>query len=501
MIADIRTNPLNASPLYKIANPKSIAVFGASAEILKMGSVQMDSIRSMGFEGMLYPVHPKEKELLGYKAYPSVMDLPEVPDLALIVLPTAIVAKTLEACGRKGIRHAVVVSGGFKEVGSKGAELEEELIAVARRYGIRFLGPNCLGVTNPHMKLNSTFLLHEGEPGFIGLASQSGSIVTQTFNYMAQMNLGYSTAFSVGNEASIDIVDYLEYLGQCPHTKVIALYIEGIRRGREFVKAARRIVPQKPIVALYIGGSEIGGRAGMSHTGALSGPDPLYNGIFRQAGVIRAHSLTEMFDICWALGTLPPINGRKVVIQTNSGGPGGMAADACDRAGLTLPQLSDETISKLKTLLPPTASLNNPIDMTFARNHEDYAIAIPEAILKDRNCDALMIYFVSYAALFERVYQRRGVPAQKAEQDAIAMTTPYAEKMAQMISQGGKPVIVFSLRNYSEPFIAHLTKKGVPVYQDPVRAVRAIQALVEYKELCRKIADSASLDSDDELSD
>lgn len=488
MITDI-----NTSRLFKIANPKSIAVFGASADAMKMGSVQLDSIRSLGFEGTLYPVHPKEKEILGYKAYPSVADLPEVPDLALIVLPTAIVVDTLEACGRKGIRHAVVVSGGFKEVGPEGADLEEKLIAVARKYDIRFLGPNCLGVTNPHHKLNSTFMLHEGDPGFIGLASQSGSIVTQVFNYLAQMKLGFSTAFSVGNEASIDIVDCLEYLGACPHTKVIALYVEGINRGREFVEVARRIVPHKPIVALYIGGSEIGGRAGMSHTGALSGPDPLYNGIFRQAGIIRAHSLTEMFDICWALGTLPPIKGRGVVIETNSGGPGGMAADACDRADLTLPSLAEETLAKLKPLLPATASLNNPVDMTFARNYDDYVITIPKALLEDDSCHALMIYFVSFAAMLKRMYSRKGESTEKAVQDAEAIVKRQAEGLIELVQRYGKPVIGFSLRGYDEPLLASLIQKGIPVYQDPVRAVRAIQAMAEYQELRRKIADSESL--------
>lgn len=487
-------NAITESPLYKIVNPKSIAVFGASKEVMKMGSVQMDSIRAMGFEGTLYPIHPREKEIQGCKAYASVADLPEIPDLAFIVLPTAIVIETLEACGKKGIRHAVVVSAGFKEMGAEGAELEQKLIAVARRYGIRFMGPNCLGMTNPHIKLNATFLLHEGNPGFIGLASQSGSIVTQMFNYLAQFNLGYSSAFSVGNEADIDLIDCLEYFEACPKTKVIALYIEGIKRGREFVKVARRIVPRKPIVALYIGGSEIGGRAAMSHTGALSGPDPLYNGIFRQAGVIRADSLTEMFDICWALGTLPPIKGNGVVIETNSGGPGGMAADACGRAGLTLPALSEATLAKLRPLLPATASLNNPVDMTFARNHNDYVVTIPRILLEDDACDALMIYFISFAAAFKRFMNRMGISEEQAAADTGNIVKQQAEDLADLARRSGKPVVAFTFRSHMEPLAAALIQKGIPVYQDPSRAVRAIAALVEHKNACAKIGAAAPLE-------
>jgi acetyl-CoA synthetase (ADP-forming) len=279
------------SPLYPIANPKSIALFGASNNVTSMGTSLLNSVLDLGFEGEIYPIHPKENRVQNLKAYRSVLDLPNVPDLALIVLPTRIVSEAMDACGRKGIRHAIVISGGFKEV-----DLEKELVAVANKYGMRFLGPNCIGVANTRHKLNTTFMAFQGAPGFIGMASQSGSFVTQMFGYLSDYALGFSTAFSVGNEANIDIVDCMEYLGACPDTRVIALYIEGIRRGRAFVETARSIVPKKPIVALYVGGSEAGSRAGLSHTGALAGPDRLYEGIFRQSGVIRARSVTEMFD-------------------------------------------------------------------------------------------------------------------------------------------------------------------------------------------------------------
>lgn len=367
-----------------MANARSMAFFGASNSIASMGTHLLMSVLAGGFEGAVYPVHRKEEKILELKAYRRVEDLPETPDLAVIVLPTAVVNQTLEACGKKGIRQAVVVSGGFKEVGGEGGRLEGELIKIAHAHGLRILGPNCLGVANPHRNINTTFIPDEGIPGFVGLASQSGSFVTQMFEYLSGFGLGFSTAFSVGNEAVLDIVDCMEYLSLCPHTKVIALYIEGIRRGRAFMAAARAIAPQKPIVAFYAGGSKAGKSAGFSHTGAMAGPDELYEGMFRQAGVIRARSVVELFDFCWALGSMPVPKGNRVVIQTHSGGPGAAAADACGRAGLRLSTLSNETLKKLAPFIPPTGSVGNPVDLTFAKDYSDFYSRIPKILLEDK---------------------------------------------------------------------------------------------------------------------
>jgi len=249
---------IQESPLYPIVNPTSIAFFGASNTFMRMGSIMLSSLQAQGYAGKIFPIHPKEKEVRGLTAYTTILDVPEIPDLAILVLPTDIVCRTLEDCGKKGIRHAIVVSGGFREAGPEGAKLQKELEAIALRYGIRFLGPNCLGVANPHIKLNPTPIRAEGPAGFVGLASQSGSFITQMFDYLHRHGMGFSAALSVGNEANIDIVDCLEYLGACPNTKVITLYIEGINRGDKFVKTAKAITPHKPIVALYVGGSEAG---------------------------------------------------------------------------------------------------------------------------------------------------------------------------------------------------------------------------------------------------
>jgi acetate---CoA ligase (ADP-forming) subunit alpha len=473
---------IEESPLFAIANPRSIAFFGASNNPTTMGTIQFMSMKELGYEGRVYPIHLSEKEVRGCRAYKSVADLPEEPDLAIIVLPTAIVNRTLDECGRKGIRRAVVISGGFKEVGAEGAKLEEELKRTAASHGIRFIGPNCIGVANPHYKFNPTPLPYDGVPGFIGMASQSGSFVTQMFDYLSPMRLGFSAAFSVGNEADIDIVDCMEYYGMCDKTKVIALYIEGIKRGVDFVEVARSVVSKKPIVALYIGGTETGRKAGYSHTGAMAGPDELYNGIFRQSGVIRAASITELFDFCWTLGNLPAPKGRGVVIETHSGGPGANAADAAGRVGLELPMLSEKTQAKLRPFFPATASISNPVDMTFSRNSQDLFSIIPQAILEDENAHILLMYFLAEGRVMLRQMSAMGFTEKDAMQQIAQMLEAQAESVIELMKESCKPIVGYTYRVNDDLMQQKLIAAGIPVFPSPERAVAAIRALTAYHE-------------------
>ncbi len=484
------TGSLIDSPLYKIANPDSIAFFGASNNTSAMGTSILNSLQALGFAGPVYPVHPKEKRVQGIEAFRSVADLPRVPDLAVLVLPTGIVAKTLDACGKKGIRHAIVVSGGFTEVGQDGPQLQAELTAIAKKHGIRFLGPNCIGVVNPHQRLNSTFLPYDSKPGFIGMASQSGSFITQMFTYLAQFDLGFSTGFSLGNEANTDIVDGLQYLARCPHTRVIALYIESIRRGREFIETARAIVPHKPIVAFYVGGSEAGRRAGFSHTGALAGPDRLYSGIFRQSGVIRANSIAELFDFCWVLGSCPIPAGNNVIIQTHSGGPGAVAADACSRSGLTLPEIDAGTLEKMKPFVPHTGSFGNPIDLTFTRNPLDYYLKIPEILMDSPACHGVLSYFLVPSKTVTQSLEQMGVAADQLETETEKLLDGLVQAIAQLPSRFAKPYIGFSFRNRDDLFTRKMQECGLPVLPDPGRAARAMAALATYRQLKEKIETS-----------
>jgi acetate---CoA ligase (ADP-forming) subunit alpha len=474
-------------PLFKIANPNSIAILGASNKFTSMGTSVLSVIQALGYKGPIYPVHPSETSVLGLKAYNRVEDLPEVPDLAIIVLPTRIVVEAMDACGKKGIRHAIVVSGGFAESGESGIALQEQLKNTASKHGIRFLGPNCIGAVNPHHKFNATFLAYNAKPGYIGMASQSGSFITQMFDYLALFGLGFSTGFSVGNEADTDIVDCMTYLAQCPHTRVIGMYIESIRRGDVFIEAARRITPHKPIVAYYVGGSEAGRRAGFSHTGSLAGPDRVYDGIFRQCGIIRAHSIEELFDFCWCLGSSPLPAGNKVLVQTHSGGPGAVAADACDRAGLDLPPLSENTRKKLAAHVPHTASMNNPVDLTFTRNPVDYMDVIPRVLIEDENTDALLMYMMSPASSVQRAIESMGITGEQAKVEAQHYMETQSRKLADYIKSCEKTFVGFSYATGENRFIQGLYDAGVPVLPSPNRAARALWALVEYSRLRKKI--------------
>ena len=474
------------SPLHPIINPKSIAFFGASNRFASMGTNQLSSLLSLGFEGNIYPIHPKEKRVLGLDAYQTVGDLPEVPDLAVMVLPTGIVPRVMEECGRKGIKHAIVVSGGFNEVGGEGVELEKKLIAAAEQFGISFLGPNCLGVANPHHKFNMTFMPFEGRPGFIGLASQSGSLITQMFSYLDRFGIGFSSGISVGNEANVDIVDCMEYLAACPHTKVIGLYIESIRRGRAFIELARSIVPSKPIVAYYAGGSEAGKRASFSHTGSMAGPDSLYDGVFRQCGIIRANTITELFDFCWVLGSCFRPRDNRVVVQTHSGGPGAAAADACSRNGLKLPQLSENTLANLATLVPHTGSVNNPVDLTFSKNPMDYFAAIPDVLLEDSVAKGLLVYYLTPKKLIRRTMESMEIPPDQIPELTEKLFKDQAGSLASLVKKHRKPVIGFTFQSFENTFIQKLIEHGLPVFPSPQRAARAMTALVRYAHNCSK---------------
>ncbi|MDQ1240383.1 MAG: acetate---CoA ligase (ADP-forming) subunit alpha [Thermodesulfobacteriota bacterium] len=448
---------------------------------MAMGSVQLGSLLAMGFPGPVYPIHPTEKEVLGLPAYARVSDVPGPVGLAVLVIPTKVVPEILEDCGKAGISAAIIVSAGFAEIGSDGRLLQQQIVEIARRYGIRFLGPNCIGAVNPRHKLNTTFYPYESGPGFIGMVSQSGSFVTQVFVHLKRFGLGFSQGLSVGNEAVTDITDCLEYLGNCPSTKVIGLYVEGIRRGREFARIAREVSRKKPIVAYYVGGSSAGKQAGLSHTGAMAGPDELYNGIFAQSGVIRAGSIEELFDFCWVLGSQPLPRGNRIAVFTNSGGPGAAAADAAERSGLRLASFSDDTKRALRDLLPHTASLANPVDMTFARNHQDYFDAMPRILLQDDGVDCVFMYFLmAHKRVIDSVI--RAMMGDSADPEEVARQ--YVSAQAQVVSslgrEYGKPLVGGSFYDRSESFICELQDRGLPILPSPERAVRALGALYKY---------------------
>ncbi|MDD5713207.1 MAG: CoA-binding protein, partial [Smithellaceae bacterium] len=308
------------NPLHLLLNPRSIATVGAGNNPMKMGTIQALSIVKDGYRGKFYPIHPKDEIVLGHKAYKSAFDLPEAPDLVMLVVPTLQVIPVIEDFGKIGTKRAIIITAGFKEVGPEGRAREEKLNEVAARYGMRFLGPNCMGMLNTEISLNVTVAHLEEKPGLLGLASQSGTYVTQTLAYLRRRGIRFSKAISCGNEANINIIDALEYFGEDEQTKAVILYVEGIRDGRRFIEVAQEVSRRKPILAQYVGGSAAGARAGLSHTGAMAGPDFLYDGIFKQAGVIRMHSIEDLYAHGWTLATQPPLKGKRIAVVTNSGG-------------------------------------------------------------------------------------------------------------------------------------------------------------------------------------
>jgi acyl-CoA synthetase (NDP forming) len=456
-----------------------------------MGTFQLMSLKVSGFQGRIYPVHPREEKVLDLKAYRSVLDLPEVPDLAVLVIPTRIVPAIIEECGQKGIRHVIVTSGGFREVGGEGIELERLLVEAAGKYGIRFIGPNCIGAANPHLRFVTTVDPYDGPPGFIGMASQSGSFVTQMFDYLSRSGLGFSTAISVGNEANIDLVDCLEYLYLCPNTRAIALYVETIRRGRAFLETARRISRHKPIVAFYVGGTDAGKKASFSHTASMAGPDRLYEGLFNQAGIIRAYSIEELFDFCWVLGSCHMPSGNRVIIQTHSGGPGVAMADACGREGLDLASLDAETRDKLGRIMPHTGSLDNPVDLTFSKNPLDYFSKIPSILMEEEGADGLLMYFITPKIMI-RGLELMGVPKDEVQERTRQVVEAECGAISQLVLKGRKPLIGYTYRTRDDPFIREMQDRGIPVLPGPRRAARAMAALHRYGKMRSRILENNS---------
>jgi acyl-CoA synthetase (NDP forming) len=474
-------------PLELIANPKSIAFWGASNNPLSMGSVQLSSLIDMGFEGPIYPIHPKEATVLGRKAYPSILQVKEPVDLAVLVTPTRVVPEILEECGRAGVKSAIIVSAGFAEMGPEGKPAQDRLVEISQRYNLPFLGPNCIGAVNPYAKLNTTFFAYDAKPGFVGMASQSGSFVTQMSPYMDQFGLGFSRAFSVGNEAVIDLADCVEHLGDQPDTKVIALYVETLRRGRRFVEIAKRVSLRIPIVAFYVGGSGAGRKAALSHTGAMAGPDALYEGVFRQAGIVRVNSPEELYDACLVLGSQPLPRGRGVAILTHSGGPGAVAADAAERWGLRLTEFSPHTTEALQALAPHTARLGNPVDLTFNRNPTDYVTTFPRIVLEDEGVNLLFIYlFLTERRVRKSVEALTKDPA-TADEMTERFITEYASSLVEIARASQKPVVAGTFNPLGEPLYKMLRDLSFPVLPTPERAVRAMSALVRYAEARRAL--------------
>ena len=374
--------------LDKLFDPDVVAVIGASRTEGKVGHAVLKNLLQ-GAGHNVIPINPNVTEILGLKCYADVLDVPEKIDLAVIVVPAAAVPSAMEKCDRQA-NYAVVISAGFKEASIEGARLEREVTAIAEKYGIRMVGPNCLGIIDTSSSLNASFAASMAFPGNIAMMSQSGAICTVTLDWADRIGVGFSKFVSLGNKADLAENDFLELFRKDKSTAVIAAYLEGVKDGPRFMEVARNVSREKPIIVVNSGRTAVGSRAVSSHTGTLAGSDAAYNAAFRQSGVIRANSLEEMLDYSRAFSTYPFPRGKKVAILTNAGGLGILTADACYSIGLSIYSFEEGTITKLKQKLPEAAGLYNPVDVLGDAGPQLYEHAL-EVLLADSNVDGIIV--------------------------------------------------------------------------------------------------------------
>ena len=440
--------------------PRTVAVVGASRQEGKVGhSILMNLLRG-GFPGTIYPVNPGTPDILGVKTYPDISSIPGEIDLAVLVIPAAHIQSALESCVGKGARAAVVISAGFKEIGGEGAVLERELKKRSRELGIRVLGPNCLGVISTQGCLNASFSPGMPPEGGIGFFSQSGALGTAILDWAVGQHIGLSMFMSLGNKMDLSEVDAVRALSEDPDTKVILGYVEGIERGREFMEAALAASRKKPLIMYKAGTTSAGARAASSHTGALVGSDKAVEAAFRQSGVFRVYSLEDLFALAQAFSSQPLPSGPRLLVLTNAGGPGIIAADAVEKARVELSQLSDETVARLRQVLPPTAALYNPVDIIGDARADRYQKAL-EVLLPDPRVDGVLVLLTP---------------------QAMTEIDKTAELVGQAAVSSRKPILTSFMGEASMGKAREILRRyHVPDYPYPEEAVKAFEALAVYR--------------------
>jgi acetyltransferase len=456
--------------LERIFNAESVAIVGASRNPTKRGYQAIKILIDEKFEGSIYPVNPKEKRILGLQCFPDIESIPDSVDIALITTPASTVPSILASCGRKGISGVVAIAGGFGETGAKGLKLETELVAIAQENKVRLVGPNTSGMMNLKTNLNLVGL--KGAPkGNIALLSQSGNMALSLITEAKIKSLrGFSYYVGVGNEADIKFHEYLEFFRKDPDTGVILMYVEGMRKGREFLQQAYNTTIQKPIVLLKSGRSITGKRSAGSHTGAMAGISEVATSAFERAGIVVVENADELFPVAETLSSLPPIKNNSVAILADGGGHATIAADLLTDLGLNIPELSDNTQNKLQQILPPAASLRNPVDVAGGTDATPTLFAdCARIILNDPRVGGLLLVglFGGYGIRFAESLALQ-------EEDA-------AHQMGKIVASRKKPIVVHSLFSYEKPHSLHLLRYySIPVYDSIDVACRCIGALGEY---------------------
>ena len=487
--------------LYKILNPKNLAIFGANNNLLTtMGSMQLRNIISGGgFNGNIYPVHPRLDEVQGYKAYKSVKDLPVVPDLAFLILPTRVVPQVMEECGEKGIKNLLITSGGFREIGNDGIELSKQIDEISKKYNMRFVGPNCLGIYNgwygfPEKKeayFNTFWPYAIPERGNISIISQSGTIAAQTFWHAKEMGVRISKSLSVGNERNIDMVDFLEYFKNDPQTGVIGLYIEEIKRGKDFIKLAKEITPKKPIVAIYTGGTKAADRAIKSHTGSLGGNQKIYDAVFKESGIISTNSITDFLYYLRTLSFAQKyrifMKGNRVGIITDSGGSGSMMTKSLELYGLEVPEFSKQLKDELSELIPFTASANNPIDVTFDVNFLNIFYKFPKMLIKSGEVDSIIIWGVfDFDDVIETIEKSGMIVDKDVKNMGLMLDRAIIKPIKRLMKKNSIPIYFSGPFPYRFSWFQKFLSYDIPIFDLWDAPPKCLKILYEYSEYRRK---------------
>ncbi|MCI0640370.1 MAG: bifunctional acetate--CoA ligase family protein/GNAT family N-acetyltransferase [Gemmataceae bacterium] len=442
-------------PFFK---PASVAVVGASAAPGSVGSILMRNLLGATFGGVVYPVNPKRKSVHGVRAYPSLREIPEVPDLAVVATPAVAVPDTVAQCVERGIPAAILISAGFSELGEKGRELEKQIKDTAHGK-MRLIGPNCLGIIHPPSNLNASFASSMARPGRVALLSQSGAICTAILDWAREKSIGFSTFVSVGTMADVDFADLLDYFGDDPNTRSIVLYMESVGDVRKFFSAARAVARTKQVIVVKSGRHEAGARAAASHTGALAGSDAVFDAAVRRAGVLRVTTIPDLFNMAEILSTQPPPRGPALAIITNAGGPGVMATDALMTGGGQLATLTPKTLAALNAVLPPFWSHANPIDVLGDATAQRYRQAL-EICAKDTTVDGLLILLTPQAMTDPSETARQLAPLAKLDKPVLASWMGGADV------RDGRRV---------------LGEAGLATFDSPEAAIKAFLHMVQYR--------------------
>lgn len=441
-------------------NPDHVAVIGASRSPEKVGFSILNNLVTCGFKGKIYPINPREEEILGLKCYQDISQIGSPVDLAIIAVPEKHTIKVAQSCGEAGVKGLIVITAGFKEVGGEGARREEELINLCHRYNMRMLGPNCVGLIDTHTPVNASFSKGFPKTGNVSFISQSGAMLVSIIDWSTYADLGFSRFISLGNKADLDEVDFIECCAEDPNTNAILVYIEDINDGDKFIRVCTEASKKKPIIVLKSGISEAGAQAASSHTGALAGSNRAYDTAFRQCGVIRVENMDELFDLAKAFATQPLPEGNRVAIVTNAGGPAIVATDAIEEQGLTMARFEQDTIDAFREHLPAESNIYNPVDILGDAKEDRYRYAL-EKVLADKNTDSALVLLTPTAV----------AEPEKTARAIIDTSKQFPTKPVFAVYMGGG-----ALKEGRDI----LTRAAIPTFTFPEPSVRTLEGMIYY---------------------